>query len=162
MKNKAKVVLALLAFVLLGTLAPVRFATAQAPAPAYKWKMQTFLPPTDPDHSVNYAKFSEMVEKNTDGRVTIPENQLGKYHLHTFWYPSAYLYDSLAHAWRDGLRRSFQCYRRPTIDRGGYPENPIRPLDHYYHHTGYVDYSWLSDGRKRDYVHQDAGISACH
>jgi TRAP-type C4-dicarboxylate transport system substrate-binding protein len=33
--------------------------------------MQTFLPPTDPDHSINYAKFCEMVEKNTDGRVKI-------------------------------------------------------------------------------------------
>ena len=71
MKNKVKVVLVLLAFVLLGTLAPISFATAQAPAPVYKWKMQTFLPPTDPDHSINYAKFCEMVEKNTDGRVKI-------------------------------------------------------------------------------------------
>jgi len=72
MRNKVNVLLFLLVSVLAGILIPgsnIRSVSAQGGAAVYQWKFHSYLPVAEPDHSVANARFCEMVEKNTKGRV---------------------------------------------------------------------------------------------
>ncbi len=74
MKNKVKVLMVLLAFVLLGSGVVVssnKAAIAQTETTVHKWKMESFQVPSELEHSISFAKFCEMVDKNTKGRVKI-------------------------------------------------------------------------------------------
>ena len=54
---------------------------APAPAPApdkeFKWKMQGFLPPPEPQHSESWAKLVDMIAENTNGQVQIELFSMG-------------------------------------------------------------------------------------
>ena len=72
MIRKGNVLLVLLVSALAGILilgSTIRSVSAQGEPAVYHWKFHSYLPVAEPDHSVANAKFCEMVEKNTKGRV---------------------------------------------------------------------------------------------
>jgi TRAP-type C4-dicarboxylate transport system substrate-binding protein len=68
---KKKILLVLMAFVLLGSLVAGSWDKPAAAEKVYKWKWESFLGTAETEHSVEFAKFCEMVEENTNGQVKI-------------------------------------------------------------------------------------------
>jgi len=68
-------------------------ATTAASSNVYQWKMETFLSTADSDHSVAYAKFCEIVAKNTSGQIKITLFSAG----------AIVATDQLLNATRDGI-----------------------------------------------------------
>lgn len=71
MKKKTLALLAFLVFMLIGSLVVGNWEKPAAAEKVYTWKCESFLPESEPEHGVSFARFSKMVEENTKGRVKI-------------------------------------------------------------------------------------------